>query len=213
MDVRITKKGKEGVEFVLGGATVSFANALRRTMISGVPVLAIDWVDIEQNTSAVFDEILAQRMGLIPLSFDPSKFSFQGDCSCKGKGCPLCQAVFAVEKKGPGTVYSGDMKPSNKAVKPTSPEFPVVELLESHAVKMAATARLGTGKEHAKFQAANVAFQNHPEMNGEEINTKPDKFLFRVESISGLPAEYIVSKAAEILEEKAKEFKKEAVKF
>jgi DNA-directed RNA polymerase subunit D len=213
MKVKITKKGKDRIEFILEGASVPFANALRRTMISGVPVLAIEWVDITENSSAVFDEIIAQRLGLIPLVFDPSKFNFQEDCKCRGKGCPLCQVVFALEKQGPGTVYSGDMKSSNRGVKPSDPRFPIAELLGNQKIKLEAVARLGTGKEHAKFQAANAAFQNYPEFRGKDINTQPDKFLFSVESVSGLQASYIISRAGEILEEKAKEFKKEASKL
>ena len=100
------------------------------------------------------------------------------------------------------------MKSSNKEVKPTDPGFLLLELLEGHRIKLEATARLGRGKEHAKFQAANAAYQNSPELTGEKVNTAPEKFLFRVESISGLSPEDIVTKAGEILEEKAKEFKK-----
>jgi len=213
MKIKITKKGKSKMEFVLGGASIPFANALRRLMISEIPVLAIEHIDLYDNESAVFDEMIAQRLGLVPLVFDPKKFNFQADCRCKGKGCTLCQAVFALEKKGPCTVYSGDLKSSNKGVKPADPKFPIAELLENQTLKLEAAAMLGTGKDHAKFQAANAVFQNYPEMRGSEINANPEKFLFKVESISGLPARYIVSKAGEILEEKAKNFKKEAAKL
>ena len=213
MKVKITKKKKDRLEFVLEGASISFANALRRIMISEVPVLAIDWLEVHANNSAFFDEMISQRLGLIPLVFDSSKFNFQDDCKCKKKGCPSCQVVFALERKGPAIVYSGAMKSSNKSVHPTSPDFPILELLEWHSIKLEAVARMGTGKEHAKFQAANASYQNYPEAKGEKLNTEPDKFLFSVESISGLSAEEIVSQAVGILIEKAKEFKKEAAKL
>ena len=210
MKVRIAKKRKEKLEFILEEASTPFANALRRIMMVEVPVLAIDRITVTENSSPLFDEMLAQRLGLIPLLFDPDKFNFRDQCKCDGKTCPSCQVVFALEKKGPGIAYSGDLKSSNPSVKPTDPGFPVVELLDGQKVTLEATARLGTGKEHARFQAANAVFENHPQAKEEEINTKPDKFLFRVESISGLAPEDIVSKAAEILEEKARAFKKEA---
>lgn len=213
MKVNITKKRKEKMEFVLKEVSVSFANALRRIMISEIPVLAIDWLEIRENTSPIFDEMIAQRMGLLPLSFDPTKFNRQEDCKCKGKGCHSCQVMFALEKKGPSVVYSGDLKSSNKAVKPAHPGFPLVELLKGHRLKLEAVARLGIGKEHAKFQAANAAYENYPEFKGKEINTNPTGFLFRIESISSLPTTYIVSRAGEILEDKAKTFKKEAAKL
>lgn len=213
MNIKIVKKGKEKMEFVLGGSSISFANALRRIMVSEVPVLAIDWLEVEENNSAIFDEMIAQRMGLIPLSFDPEKFNFQDGCKCGGKGCTLCQVVFVVEKTGPCMVYSKDMKSSNKGVMPASPDFPITELLEGQRLKLEATARLGIGKEHAKFQAANAVYQNHPETIDGKINTKPEEFLFIIESLSSLPPDYIVSKAADILAEKAQTFKKEAAKL
>jgi len=253
----IEKKGIK-VSFLLNGATPAFANALRRIMVSEVPTMAIDTVDFLENSSALFDEMVAHRLGMLPISFDPSKFNSGKSCKCGGKGCSLCQAVFVIEKTGPGMVYSGDMKSSGKEVRPTSPDFPIVELLAGQKIKLEATASLGIGKEHAKWQAANASYQYYPELvvkdmkearkclracpkglikikgtklvisdpekcdlckacmegcRGIEVKGDPTRFIFRVESISGLKPEYIVAKAAEILEEKAEGFKKELKKL
>lgn len=253
MDVKILKKKGESLEFVLEGATPAFANALRRIMVSEVPTLAVDYVDFEDNSSILYDEIIAQRLGLIPLVCDPEKFNFTEECKCKGKGCPACQVVLALEKTGPGTVHSGDLKSSNKAVKPVSPKFPVTELLKDQAIKLMAIARLGTGKRHVRWQAANAAYRYYPEVvesgdkraaskcpkgclkmkgskvvladplkcdlcmaceaAGMKIQGREDKFIFRVESVSGLEPAYIVSKAAQILAEKADGFRKGAAKL
>lgn len=259
MKVKTLNKKGEKLTFLLEGTTPAFANALRRTMVSDVPVLAIEWADIHDNNSILFDEVIASRLGLIPLKFDPSKFNPAEECKCGGKGCPLCKVVFAIEKDGPATVYSGDMKSSNKDVKPISPNFPIVELLKNHNVRLEAVAQLGTGKKHAKFQAANAAYQYYPEVvikdsakakkavkecpqdllvvragkvsikdpakcdlckscadasdGGFEIKGDPTRFIFNVESISGLDPSYIVTKAAEILGQKADEFRKELAKL
>lgn len=153
----VSKKG-ENLRFVLEDTTPAFANALRRVMMSEVPNLAIDVVDFEDNTSALFDEVVAHRLGMIPLSFDPKKFNFRDDCKCKGKGCNLCEVFFALEGKGPSTVYSSDMKSSNKGVHPLFKDIPIVKLLKGQSIKLGAIARMGTGRDHAKFQAANVSY-------------------------------------------------------
>lgn len=248
MKIKVTRKKGDFLEFVLEGATPAFANALRRIMMSEVPTLAVEWVDVEDNSTALFDEVLSHRMGMIPLVFDPDKMNLPDECKCGGKGCPLCQAVFALEKTGPGIAYSGDMKSSNRAVKPTDPRFPIAELIKGNRVKLNAVARMGRGKDHARWQAANVGYQYYPEMAeasstkgavklcpkgalkargnkvvladpmkcdlcescfkaGMKITGNPEKFIFRVESVSGLSPERIVSKAAEILMGKGDELK------
>ena len=239
----------------------AFANALRRIMISEIPTLAVDRVDFRANNSILFDEIIAHRIGLIPLKCSPEKFTVEEECKCKGKGCVSCQVVLALEKTGPCMVYSGDFKSSNTDVQPMDPRFVIVELLAGQSVKLEAVATLGTGKKHMKYQATNASYQYYPEVEvkgdisklqtkienacpkeiikiigNKATITKPDscdlclsceevsggtlkitgnpsKFIFSVESVSGLEPEYIVKKAAEILGEKGKEFIKELGKL
>ncbi len=261
MKVQVLRKKGDTLVFVLDGVTPAFANALRRIMISEVPTLAIEWVDFHENGSILFDEMVAHRLGLIPLIFDPRKLNLKDECKCGGKGCPLCEVAFSLEKKGPAVVHSGDLKPSNKAVKPTSPNFPIVELLKGQNIKFEARAQLGMGREHAKWQAANAAYQYYPElevskgckpqdlrkavsecpkgalaMKGSKlvlkdpascdlclkcesvspcikIRANPDKFIFRVETVSGLSPAEIVEQAGDILTAKAEAFKKDAGKL
>ena len=253
----LEKKGPE-MTFVLDGADIALANSLRRIMISEVPTMAVHWIDVHHNNSALFDEVISHRMGLIPIKFDPKKFSFSEDCKCKGKGCPLCQVAFIIDKKGPCVVKSGDMKSSDKKVEPADPGVPIVELLEGQKIKLEAVARMGKGIDHSRHQAANATYQYYPEIKvtggsvavkaavskcpdgavtakgtkieikdlsksdiirsclgeaeGVDVKGNENKLIFRVESISGLDPEDIVIKAADILMEKAEEFKKKLSK-
>jgi DNA-directed RNA polymerase subunit D len=163
MKVKVISKKGDKMVFVLDGATPALANALRRIMVSEVPTLSVEWLDMHDNNSILYDEMIAHRMGLIPLRFDMKRMNFTADCKCSGKGCNLCQAVFALDKEGPCIVHTSDLKSSNREVKPTSPNFPIVELLKGQKVRFEAVARLGIGLNHAKWQAGNVGYQYYPE--------------------------------------------------
>ncbi|MBN2101523.1 MAG: DNA-directed RNA polymerase subunit D [Candidatus Aenigmarchaeota archaeon] len=162
MKINVLENSDYKIKFTLEGAGVGFANALRRTMISGVPTMAIDWVDFQFNEGALFDEMLAHRLGLIPLKFDYTKFNMLNECECGGKGCPLCEVVFVINRKGPGAVYSGDMKSTNKEVKPLYDNIPITEIGHEKNVKLEAFAHLGFGKDHAKNQAAIAVCIGYP---------------------------------------------------
>ncbi len=259
MKVKVLKKKGQKLEFLLEDTDPAFANSLRRIMISEVPTLAIQWADIHENNSALFDEVLSHRLGLIPIKYDPKKMAFTEDCTCKGKGCPLCQVVFVLSKKGPATVVAGDLVSSDKKVAPTDPKIIIVDLLEGQSVKLEAVARLGVGTGHAKHHAANASYQYYPQIiakgsktdmrnavracpkgvlamkgnklvlkdpvkcdlcrscvekvKGVEVKGDESRIIFRVESVSGLEPEQIVSRAAEILLGKATDFKKKLEKI
>lgn len=172
MKIEILDKNDREMEFVVHGINPQFANALRRTMMAGIPVLAIKEVDFYENNSALFDEVLAHRLSLIPLTFDPKDFVLPEKCSCEGKGCAQCQVVFALDKKGPCVVRAGDLKSTHESVKPLYPEMPIVELLEGQRVKLEAVATLGFGKDHAKWQAAKAFYRYYPYIEKEGKKTK-----------------------------------------
>lgn len=69
-------KGKE-LEIDIVGISPAIANAYRRIMLAEVPTMAIEHVFIHNNTSVIQDEMLAHRLGLIPLHADPTKFTWR----------------------------------------------------------------------------------------------------------------------------------------
>jgi len=202
MKVKILGKKKDEIKFSVEDITPGFANALRRVIMSEVPTMAIEWVDFKKNSSVLPDEVLANRLGQVPLTFDRKAYDLPGKCKCEGKKCSRCQVELVLKEKGPCVVYSGDLKCKAKDVKPVFNKIPIVELFEDEELQFEAVAQLGLGKDHAKWQAAVVGYENDG-----------NSFVFNVESVSGLSAEEIVGSAAEILEEKMKEFGKDLSKL
>lgn len=158
MQVKILSEDGNTLRFLLSGSSIPFASALRRTMLAEVPTMAIDDVVIIENTSVMYDEILAHRLGLIPLITDLDTYVMPEECSCKSElGCSKCRVVFTLDVKAEEdvkTVYSRDLSadPSNPSIKVVNGDIPIVKLAQGQRVKLEAYARLGTGEMHAKWQ-------------------------------------------------------------
>ena len=74
--IELVKLNKNEMEFDMVGIDASIANAFRRILIADVPSMAIEKVFVFNNTSIVQDEVLAHRLGLIPIFADPRCFNF-----------------------------------------------------------------------------------------------------------------------------------------
>lgn len=160
MNIRILEKDENSIKFILEDVDVAFANSLRRIIIAEVPTMAIDDVIIIENSSPLFDEIIAHRLGLIPLKTDLDTYVLPEKCQCGGEGCANCQVALTLEVEatdGPMTVYSGHLKSQDPKIVPVSEKIPIVKLAKGQKLVLEAYARLGRGKEHAKWQPVSVA--------------------------------------------------------
>jgi DNA-directed RNA polymerase subunit D len=149
--------------FLLAGCTPSFANSIRRAMIGEVQTLAIDNVKIYDNTSALFDEMLAHRLGLIPITGDETCIVPRGECTCGGEGCPACSVVFTMSVEGPGMVSSRDLISEDSRIAPADPDIPIVKLTKDQKLVLEARAVVSCGREHAKWQPITACgYKNYP---------------------------------------------------
>ena len=73
-NIEIKSKTKEELVFDITGVDPTLVNTLRRIMIAEIPTMAIETVIINQNTSIIPDEVLAHRLGLIPILADADDF-------------------------------------------------------------------------------------------------------------------------------------------
>ncbi|KAL6122493.1 hypothetical protein NUSPORA_00482 [Nucleospora cyclopteri] len=95
MKIEILEISNSNIKFILH-SNVSFANSLRRILLSEVPALAIDYVEISENTSVFADEMLANRLGLLPLA-GKSELTLKDECDCDVY-CENCAVVFELNK-------------------------------------------------------------------------------------------------------------------
>ena len=86
------------IQFELSDTDISMANALRRIMIAEVPTLAIDLVHFSDNSTVLLDEIIAHRLGLIPLASikDMSEWNYGHECDCEDY-CNKCSVRFTLD--------------------------------------------------------------------------------------------------------------------
>lgn len=162
--MKIIKKDKDKVIFT-EEAEESLANAIRRSVLE-IPILAIDEVEIHKNDSALYDEVIAHRLGLTPLEMEKG-MSLKEECSCKGKGCSKCTVQLKLVAKGPCIVYSGDLKGKAKAV---FDKMPIVILNEDQELEMICFATLGKGVQHAKYAPGLVYYRNLAEIKVDRGN-------------------------------------------
>lgn len=172
------KKGK--ASFRVEKTTPEFVNLLRRAIIDRVPTLAMEDIEFRENDSIIYDEIIALRLGLVPLTTDLQTYELPEDCKCEGAGCARCSVILTLKEKGPKTVYASDLKSKDIKVKPAFLATPIVKLLKDQKLEFQATAVLGVGKEHIKWSPGNAWYHYEPTLtvknNAKLLEQFKDKF-------------------------------------
>ncbi|MCW3980202.1 MAG: DNA-directed RNA polymerase subunit D [Candidatus Bathyarchaeota archaeon] len=167
MKIQVLEKNEIDLRLLIEGTNAAFMNALRRIVISEVPTMAIDEVVIIENSSPLQDEFLSHRIGLVPLKTDLDTYNLPENCECKSEfGCNLCRVSLVLEAEAEDrrmTVYSGDLKSENPAAVPVSNRIPIVKLAPEQKIRLEAYARLGKGKDHARWQpVSKCAYKYRP---------------------------------------------------
>jgi len=158
--IEVLEKNDKNMRLLIRGADIPFLNALRRTIIAEVPCMAIDEVVMIENSSILQDEIIAHRLGLIPLKTDLESYNLPEECPCKSEfGCNLCRVTLTLDveaKEETRMVYSGELKSENPEIVPASDKIPIIKLAKEQKLRLEAYARLGKGKNHAKWQPVSM---------------------------------------------------------
>lgn len=162
LELRELKNGT--LKFLLSGATPAFANSIRRTILQEVPVMAVDEVEITANGSVLNDDVLAHRLGQMPLT-TPEGYLLPSECDCREGRCSNCSVDLTLDAEGPKLVRASDVESSDPEVAPVGSDAPLVRLGEGQNVKFTAIARLGLGEDHANWQPAVASYKYMPVIN------------------------------------------------
>jgi DNA-directed RNA polymerase subunit D len=162
--------------FEINDASVAYVNTLRRLCMKHVPTMAIDTIEVHENDSGLFDEILAHRLGLIALNTEPGTFNMAEPDAEKSAAT---HAEFTLDVQGPLTVRAEHLEPENETVAPVHEDSVIVELLEDQSISLIATARLGTGDEHSKYDPCLASYYYKPRItvdnSVDNLNDKLDE--------------------------------------
>ena len=169
MKIEVLEKDETNLRLIIRDVDVPLMNALRRIALAEVPSMAIDEVVMIENSAILQDEIIAHRLGLIPLKTDLDSYNLPEECSCQSEfGCNLCRVTLTLDaeaKEGTRSVYSGELISENPSIIPVSDKVPIIKLAKGQKLKLEAYARLGKGKNHAKWQPVSVcAYKYYPKI-------------------------------------------------
>jgi len=157
---------------VVSKTTPAMMNALRRTIINEVPVLAVHTIDFRTQTSALYDEMLAHRIGLNPITTDYSTYDYE-EIEDENERSARSKLTLTLVAKGPTIVKASEIKSKDPAIKSVYPEMPLVKLDEGQELEFEATAIMGKGKNHAKWVPGIVSYYHEPIIKVN--NPSPDK--------------------------------------
>ena len=170
MKIEVLEKDATNLRVSIRDADVPLMNALRRIALAEVPAMAIADIVMIENSSILQDEMIAHRLGLIPLKTDLDGYNLPEECECKSEfGCAQCRVTLTLNAESPeGTrpVYSGELVSENLDVVPVTEKVPIIKLAKGQKLKLEAYARLGKGKVHAKWQpVSGCGYKYYPKID------------------------------------------------
>jgi len=189
--IQILTENDKKISVKLKGISLLYANALRRICLNGIPIFAIDTVDMIENTSVMADEGISHTLGMIPLKTEAN----ESDESNSRVMLVLDSGNTEVVK----TVTTAELESKDQVVKPISKQIPIVHLAPGQRIKLEAYARLGRGTEHAKWNSANISVLTNTD--------KDDEHILTIETTGSLEPKQIILSGIEELSKRLEEFK------
>ncbi len=163
--VEVLEHDGRRIRLLVSGFPVAYLNALRRLALSDVPSMAVDFVYFYHNNTGIHDEIIAHRLGLTVLESDGALARYKQPEECAGapESDERCYVYMELDVSIPidedrgRYVKASELSISDPDVRPAYPDTVLFYLAPGQRVYFQAFARLGRGKEHAKWAPATVA--------------------------------------------------------
>ena len=188
--IQVLTSDDKKISVRIKGVSLHYANALRRICLNGIPVFAIDTVDIIENSSVLADEGIAHTLGLIPL-----KTELKGS----DESSRVMLVLDSEATENTKVITSAELESKDQVVKPISNQIPIIHLAPGQRIKLEAYARLGRGTEHSKWNSANVSVLANTD--------KDDEYVLTVETAGSLEPRQIIIAGIEELSKRLEEFK------
>jgi DNA-directed RNA polymerase subunit D len=189
--IQILTDDDKKISIKLKGVSLYYVNELRRICLNGVPIFAIDTVDIIENSSVFVDESLTHTLGMIPLKTELGEFDESNS-----------RVMLVLDSEAADSVKivtSAELESKDQVVKPISEQIPIAHLAPGQRIKLEAYARLGRGTEHAKWNSANISVVTHTDVE--------DEYILTVETTGSLEPRQIILAGIQELSKRLKEFK------
>jgi len=159
---KVLEKSDSKISILFRNVPLHILSAIRRSLMEEVPTMAISAVIVLENNTVLYDEILAHRLAMIPLTSDKAIEKYKPPEECiECKDCTDCSTKLYLEVRNPDkdelVVYSGHLKSEDPDVKPALDNIPIVILDRGQSVVLEAEARLGRGREHIKWSPVSIA--------------------------------------------------------
>lgn len=174
--IKIMSLNDEELVFDMWGIEAPIANAFRRILLSEVPTIAIEKVIVSNNTSIIQDEVLAHRLGLVPIKVDPRLFEFKQPNAPDTERDTLLFRLQVKCTHSPSrdgkyineSVYSGDLKwqpIGNQAQtfkdnppRPVHDNILLAKMRPGQEINLECYCEKGIGKTHAKWSPVATAY-------------------------------------------------------
>ena len=193
--IQVITSDDRKISVKLKGVSSYYANALRRICLNGIPVFAIDTVDMIENSSVLPDEGIAHTLGLIPLKTELD--------AADESNSRVMLVLDSEATENTKVVTSAELESKDQVVKPVSNQIPIIHLAPGQRIKLEAYARLGRGTEHSKWNSANVSVLTNTD--------KDDEYVLTIETAGSLEPKQIVIAGIEELSKRLEEFKETIV--